>query len=83
MHPWDLTQRGSSIWIDKVSIPAHILQQVNGKLVPGHTAGKISIEPVTNFKGAIDMKFLQDVVNNPSNPYMQRNQTIVVHKLVW
>lgn len=46
------------------------------------TVGKISIEH--NFlskyvsKGAIVMKFSPDVGNNPSNPDIQRNQTIDV-----
>ncbi len=43
-----------------------------------NTVGKISIEHVTMFlskyisKGAVDMKFSPDVVNNPSNPYIQK-----------
>ena len=52
------------------------------------TAGKISIEQhVTIFlskyipKSAIDMKLLPDVGNNPSNPYIQRNQNKYVQKL--
>ena len=50
------------------------------QLIYINTAGKISIEHVTIFlskyilKGSIDMKFSPDVGNNPSNPYMQRNQ---------
>lgn len=51
------------------------------------TACKRSIENITNFrskyisKAAIGMKFSSNVINNPSNPHMQWNQIIDVHKL--
>lgn len=47
----------------------------------------VSFEHIINFlskyisKGVTDMKFPPDVGNNPSNPHIQRNQTIDVHKL--
>lgn len=53
----------------------------------GLTLGKTRIEHVTDFlskyisKSAIDIKFLPDVGKNPSNPHMQKGQTIDVHKL--
>lgn len=52
-----------------------------------YTVGKISIWHVIIFlrkhiwKGAIDMKFSPHVGNNPSNPYIQRNQNKPVKKL--
>ena len=45
-----------------------------------HTVGKISVGHINISlskyisKGAIDMKFSSDIGNNPSNPYIQRNQ---------
>ncbi len=51
-----------------------------------YTAGKISIECITNFlrkyiyEGAVDMKFSPDAGNNPSNPYIQRKQNKYVQK---
>ena len=51
------------------------------------TAVKISIEHVNIFlskyisDGAIDIKLSPDVSNNSSNPLIQRNQNIYVHKL--
>lgn len=51
------------------------------------TVGEIIIERVTNLltkyisKGTIEVKFSPDVGNNPSNSYMQRNETIGVLKL--
>ena len=52
-----------------------------------YTAGKISIERFNIFlsnyisDGAIDMKLSPDVGNNPSNPPIQRNLNLYVHKL--
>ncbi len=57
--------------------------------LPIYTAGRISIEHVTIFlsnyisKGAVDMKFLPDVFNNPSNPYIQIRSEIKLYVIKW
>ncbi len=57
--------------------------------LPIYTAGRISIEHVTIFlsnyisKGAVDMTFLPDVFNNPSNPYIQIRSEIKLYVIKW